>query len=301
MTRERPLRVIQWATGNIGMRALREASSIIQTLRDLAGVLVYDSTKDGLDAGVLAGGDPDWRDGDRRPSEAVIECDADCVLYMPRTLDVDDLVALLEHGTNVVTTCGDAARRRVGRSANRRVEQVLDRLSHARCVVRSMQPGAAPASSRMRSRSRCCRCNAASNWWRSTSSPICPGATRPHLLFELMRASASPHPRPTTAWPRLRTALVSASALCAHRGARTRPPAARSTSGRATARLPSRASPPRSPAGELEAGTVAAQRTTIVGRSKGVDVVRFRPTWYCTADVDPAWDLEPTGWRVKCK
>ena len=52
-------------------------------------------------------------------------------------------------------------------------------------------------------------------------------------------------------------------------------------------------------AGPIEAGTVAAQRTTIVGRSEGVDVVRFRPTWYCTADVDPAWDLGPTGWRVQ--
>ena len=36
-----------------------------------------------------------------------------------------------------------------------------------------------------------------------------------------------------------------------------------------------------------------------MGRSHGVDVVRFRPTWYCTADVDPAWDLGPTGWRVR--
>jgi 4-hydroxy-tetrahydrodipicolinate reductase len=52
-------------------------------------------------------------------------------------------------------------------------------------------------------------------------------------------------------------------------------------------------------AGELPAGTIAAQRTVIVGTSGGDDVVRFRPTWYCTTDVEPAWDLRRTGWRVQ--
>jgi hypothetical protein len=52
-------------------------------------------------------------------------------------------------------------------------------------------------------------------------------------------------------------------------------------------------------AGEIEAGAVAAQRTTITGRRDGNDVVRFTPTWYCTEDLDPTWDLRPTGWRVR--
>lgn len=26
---------------------------------------------------------------------------------------------------------------------------------------------------------------------------------------------------------------------------------------------------------------------------------RFRATWYCTADLDPAWELEATGWRLR--
>jgi 4-hydroxy-tetrahydrodipicolinate reductase len=54
-------------------------------------------------------------------------------------------------------------------------------------------------------------------------------------------------------------------------------------------------------AGELPAGTIAAQRTTIVGRSGGDDVVRMTPTWYCTTDIEPAWDLRPTGWRVRIR
>ncbi len=52
-------------------------------------------------------------------------------------------------------------------------------------------------------------------------------------------------------------------------------------------------------AGELPAGTVAAQRTTIVGTCDGASVVQFTASWYCTADVEPAWDLRPTGWRVR--
>src|SRR5208282_2387117 len=46
-------RVIQWATGNTGQRALREV--IRHPLLDLAGVLVYDPAKDGADAGELCG------------------------------------------------------------------------------------------------------------------------------------------------------------------------------------------------------------------------------------------------------
>jgi 4-hydroxy-tetrahydrodipicolinate reductase len=54
-------------------------------------------------------------------------------------------------------------------------------------------------------------------------------------------------------------------------------------------------------AGVLEAGTIAAQRLTMVGRSAGADVVRFIQYAYCTLDVEPAWDLRPTGWRVQVR
>ena len=46
-------RVIQWATGNTGQRALREV--IRDPLLDLVGVFVYDPAKEGTDAGALCG------------------------------------------------------------------------------------------------------------------------------------------------------------------------------------------------------------------------------------------------------
>jgi 4-hydroxy-tetrahydrodipicolinate reductase len=30
----------------------------------------------------------------------------------------------------------------------------------------------------------------------------------------------------------------------------------------------------------------------------GRPLLRFRATWYCTTDLEPAWDLRPTGWWV---
>jgi 4-hydroxy-tetrahydrodipicolinate reductase len=54
-------------------------------------------------------------------------------------------------------------------------------------------------------------------------------------------------------------------------------------------------------AGELAEGTVGAQRNILSGHSQGAEVVRFTATWYCTTELEPAWDLRPTGWRVQVR
>ena len=51
-------------------------------------------------------------------------------------------------------------------------------------------------------------------------------------------------------------------------------------------------------AGRIEAGTVAAQRMIVSGLRNGRTVLQMRPTWYCTTELDPAWDLRPTGWHI---
>src|SRR5207253_8673204 len=110
-------RVIQWATGNTGQRALREV--IRHPSLDLVGVLVYDPAKDGVDAGELCGEGPTGvlSTTDR---DAMVKLEADCCIYMPRATGrgqtragltedelVDDVVALLGSGANIVTTCSD--------------------------------------------------------------------------------------------------------------------------------------------------------------------------------------------------
>jgi 4-hydroxy-tetrahydrodipicolinate reductase len=51
-------------------------------------------------------------------------------------------------------------------------------------------------------------------------------------------------------------------------------------------------------AGTVPAGTVAAQRMVVSGLRAGRPLLVFRANWYCTTELDPAWDLRPTGWRV---
>ena len=54
-------------------------------------------------------------------------------------------------------------------------------------------------------------------------------------------------------------------------------------------------------AGELAAGTVGAQRNILMGFSGDIERVRFTANWYCTEDLAPAWELRPTGWRVRVR
>src|SRR5262245_65500754 len=74
-------RVVQWSTGNTGQRALREV--IRHPGLELVGVRVYDSAKNGVDAGTLCG-EPPTGVRATTDSDAVLRLDADCCVYMPR-------------------------------------------------------------------------------------------------------------------------------------------------------------------------------------------------------------------------
>ena len=90
------IRVVQWATGNIGLRALREV--IRHPGLELVGVLVYDPAKNCVDAGVLCGEESVGVAATNEPA-LIHALGADCALYMARALDVDDVVTLLAAGT----------------------------------------------------------------------------------------------------------------------------------------------------------------------------------------------------------
>jgi len=98
------LRVVQWATGNIGTRSLREI--IEHPDLTLAGVYVTSAAKAGRDAGELCGLPPT---GVTATSDAgeILALGADCVLYMPAACDLDQVCDILASGTNIVTTRGE--------------------------------------------------------------------------------------------------------------------------------------------------------------------------------------------------
>ena len=101
-----PYRVIQWATGHVGIHALRAIAQ--HPKLELVGLWVSSDNKAGKDAGELCGtaktGVIATRDAD-----ALLTLDADCVSYMAATdyrpADaIDDMCRILASGKNLVTT-----------------------------------------------------------------------------------------------------------------------------------------------------------------------------------------------------
>jgi len=97
----RTYRVIQWGTGNVGHESVK--SILMHPRLELVGVKVYTAEKEGVDAGSLCGM-PDTGIRATQDAEALLATEADCVVYMPRLVDLDDVCALLRSGKNVVCT-----------------------------------------------------------------------------------------------------------------------------------------------------------------------------------------------------
>lgn len=283
------LRVAQWATGNIGLRALREV--VRHPGLELVGVLVYDEAKVGVDAGLLCGEAPLGIES-TNDSAAIVALHADCVLYMPRRFDVDEVAALLAAGTNVVTTCGECFDGgRALDSEHRR--RILDACTQGASSIYSTgsSPGfitdALPyALLSLQREVESIEIEEFANLSRRNS---------PHLLFELMGFGRAPEAVDERRSSHLLDAFGPSLGALA-RSAALDVEDWSVTGAIATARVTTRLA-----AGDLAAGTVAAQRSTISGRGGASDLIRFTTNWYCADDIVPAWDLRPTGWRVRIR
>jgi hypothetical protein len=285
-----PYRVAQWATGNIGTRALREV--IRHPDLELVGVLVYDPAKSGIDAGTLCGEEPVGIAATTDPA-VIRAAGADCVLHMARTFEIDDVVSLLEAGINVITTRGELfdGGSKLSSPDRERIKDACKR-GGSSIFATGSSPGfitdALPLALLSMSR-------------RVESIEIEEFADlsqrdSPHLLFQQMGfgqpvASFEGAQRATYLQgefgPSLR-ALAEAAGLAIEKwDSRGDAAAARETMSIA--------------AGELPAGSVAAQRTTITGSTGQTERMRFSVNWYCSRETDPEWDLRPTGWRVRVR
>ena len=282
------LRVVQCGTGNIGMRALREV--IRHAKLELVGVQVYSPAKDGVDAGVLCG-EPSVGVVATTDPAAIRALGADCVLYMPSALDLDYVVALLESGTNVVTTRGElfAGGSRLG-DERTRVLEACER-GGSSIYATGSSPGfitdALPlALLSLQRRVELVEIEEFANLSRRDS---------PELLFELMGFG-----RPLESFDARRSSYLLGEfgpPLGALMEAAGTPVEEWKSVGEVAAARHATSIV----AGDIDAGSVAAQRTTITGSRGGTDLVRFTASWYCTTDLDPAWDLLPTGWRVRVR
>lgn len=295
------LRVVQWATGNTGQRALREV--IRHPQLDLVGVLVYDTAKDAADAGKLCDEPPTGVTA-TTDRAAVMALGADCVLYMPRATGsgrtragltqaelLDDIVPMLAAGTNIVTTCTDLVARglRLGEDGRARVLEACEK-GGSSVWASGSDPGFMTETLpfALLSLQRRVDCIEIEEFGDVSRRPS------PHMIMEQMRFGKpldefDPDRRKTHLFgeyqPAL-TVLADAAGFDVDEWS--------ATGGVAAAREDTPIV-----AGTIAAGTAAAQRVVIVGRSGGAEVVRFTQYAYCTTDVDPAWDLRPTGWRIR--
>jgi 4-hydroxy-tetrahydrodipicolinate reductase len=280
-----PYRVVQWATGNIGSRALRAV--IEHPAMTLVGVYVTSPGKVGRDAGELCGLAPTGvvATGD---IEDVLALHPDCVLYMPLRFNADEVCRLLAAGCNVVTTAGEF--HRVASMGAELRDRVQAACAEGKVSVHST--GSSPGFI-----SEAVPLVLASLQRRLDNLTISEFADlsrrdSPALLFDIMGYGRDL----STFDPRRYTFGVTSFGPSLHLVADTLgiPLDDVTADGEvATAKHDVTIA-----AGTIPAGTVAAQRMTVSGIRDGQVRLRFRATWYCTTDLEPAWDVRATGWHI---
>jgi len=281
----RAYRVAQWATGAIGARALR--AIIEHPHMTLAGVYVHGPEKVGRDAGELCG--TESTDIPATASiEEILELGPDCVLYMPNALNLDELCRLLTAGINVVTTCGAFHYPASMDTDVRTRVQTACELGGTSVHSTGSSPGFITEAVPLVLTSIQRQLNALTIDEYADLSQ----RNSPELLFDLMGFGRPAGPFEQFRADYLRSSFGPSLRLVADAIGLPL------DSVEASGELAMASRETLIAAGTLAAGTVAAQRITIFGIRAGRPLIQFRATWYCTADLDPAWDVRETGWHV---
>ena len=280
------LRVVQWATGNIGRRSLKQV--IEHPGLELVGVYVTSAAKSGRDAGDLCGLPPTGVTATSDVGE-ILALGADCVLYMPAATDLDQVCAILAAGTNIVTTRGDfhhpgslppADRERVERACFEGGASIHSTGSSPGFISEAVPLVLTSIQRRLDL--------LAINEYADLAS-----RDSPEMLFDLMGFGHS-----TAEFPPERFAFAAYSFGPSMRlvAEAVGLPLDSVTATGEVAVTPKKLT---IAAGALEAGTVAAQRLIVTGTHAGRALMTFSATWYCSEDLDPAWTVPGwDGWKI---
>ncbi|MCX5095389.1 dihydrodipicolinate reductase [Streptomyces sp. NBC_00365] len=278
-------RVVQWASGNIGSRALRAV--LEHPDLTLAGLYAHTPDKAGRDAGELCGLGPTGVIATHDIDE-IVALGADCVLYMPRACDMDEVCRLLASGANVVTTRGEfhraasldpAVRERVEAACESGNSSIHSTGSSPGFITEALPLALSSIQRRLD--------GLIIEEFADLSQRDSPG-----LLFDVMGFG-----RPPAEYDERRLSAVRDSfGPSLHMVADTLSIPLDSVE--AEGEVATAPRPIHIAAGTLGPGTVAAQRITVSGLRDGRPLLRFRATWYCATDLDRAWDLRSTGWHV---
>jgi 2,4-diaminopentanoate dehydrogenase len=278
------LRVVQWATGNIGSRSLRQV--IEHPGLELAGVYVTSAAKAGRDAGDLCGLPPTGVTA-TNDIEEILALGADCLLYMPAVCELDQVCAILASGTNIVTTRGEfhhpgsmppADRERVERACAEGGTSIHSTGSSPGFITEALPLVLASIQRRID--------RLAIHEYADVSD-----RDSPDMLFNLMGFG-----HPAAEFPPERFGY----------GAYSFGPSMRLVadaiglpldSVTATGEVAVTPEKLTIAAGTLDAGTVAGLRMTVTGTHQGRPLMTFTASWCCSQVLDPAWELRGAGWN----
>ncbi len=278
-------RVVQWAAGRMGKKAIRD---VVEHPRlELVGLYVYSDGKVGQDAGVLAGIDPVGVLATQDIDE-IVALQPDCVLYMREGFDLDDLTRLLSSGINVITTRSEFF-----------YASTMDPTIRARVEEACRQGGTS------------IHATGSSPGYSTTTMPLTllypmrrldeltideyadiPASVGPDMI-RLMGFGTSvvttevPAERMGTAfvgYQQSLAALADAIGLPLD-GFEVRAEVARATEPHTL-----------SDGYVIEKGTMAAQRVTVAGMRDGRPFMTFRAHWFCTQHLDQGWNMGGEGW-----
>ena len=290
MATDRRYRVVQWATGNVGARALRRV--IEHPNLDLVGVWVHGHEKIGRDAGELAGIAPFGLRAVGTLAE-VIALKPDCVLYMPHVNRIDEVCALLESGANVVTTrmeyqnpagLAPTDRARVQAACERGGSSIHATGSSPGFITEALPIVLTSLSRRLD---------------RLTISEFADVSSRnsPDMLFgPMMGFAAQPGAMNQAMLEHIRSSFAPSLTLVADAlGLAFEAVEVRGVQGVAREDV-------RIAAGLVPAGTVAATRTVVAGIWNGKPLMGFEAFWFVSREIEALdgeeWNLRGSGWRV---
>jgi len=282
------LKVIQWATGNIGARSLRAV--IEHPGMELVGLWVNSPDKAGRDAAELCGLEAPTGIAATNDADALIALEADCVLYMRQGTDMDELARVLASGKNVVTTRGDFHfPPMMEASAHDQVEQACT-AGGTSIYSTGSSPGfvteALPLA--LLSLSRRLDCLTIDEFADLGSR------NSPQLLFEIMgfgQPMREFHPAQVEhVKADFAASLAQLADACA----------IQVDSWEARGEYSAASKDVEIAAGTIDKGTIAAQRITIAGMKDGKPRLQLRANWYATDQIENAdWELRESGWRIK--
>lgn len=285
----RKLRVVQWATGQIGRHAMRKV--IEHPGLDLVGVYVFSESKAGLDAGEICGLPPTGIMATRKVDD-IIALAPDCVLYMQEGVDLDVICRLLEAGINIVTTRAEfhyapsidpATRERV-EAACRKGGSSIHATGASPGFITEAMPLVLASVQRKIDRIVI-----------EEFVNMVDGCS-PFMLFETMG-----YGKPPASFDAHRLGMV-------HNGFRQSLELLGAALGKPIETIEASAETacatvpilvPGEGGGIIEPGTLAAERVTLDAMHDGKPFITMRANWYCSRDIDANWPLREVGWRVQ--